>query len=57
MAPSAILPEPSPASRPLVKPWSRPPQTQEDLDWAPLTTIDLSRFDELGGKQELAKQL
>jgi isopenicillin N synthase-like dioxygenase len=41
----------------LVKAWSRPQHTKEDLDWAPLTTIDLSRFDEPGGKQELAAQL
>ena len=44
-------------NRILTKPWSRPKQTTEDLDWAPLATIDLSRFDEPGGKQELAKQL
>lgn len=37
--------------------WNRPKETSEDLDWAPLATIDLSRFDEPGGKQELAKQL
>jgi isopenicillin N synthase-like dioxygenase len=41
----------------LVKPWSRPAPTKEDLDWAPLAQIDLSRFDEPGGKQELAQQL
>jgi isopenicillin N synthase-like dioxygenase len=41
----------------LVKPWSRPALTNEDLDWAPLAQIDLSRFDEPGGKQELAQQL
>jgi gibberellin 2-oxidase len=40
-----------------VKPWSRPAPTKKDLDWAPLAQIDLSRFDEPGGKQELAKQL
>jgi hypothetical protein len=41
----------------LVKPWSRPAPTKEDLAWAPLVKIDLSRFDEPGGKQELAQQL
>jgi len=41
----------------LVKPWSRPAPTNEDLDWAPLAEIDLSRFYEPGGKQELARQL
>ncbi|KAI8317689.1 Aldehyde dehydrogenase [Colletotrichum sp. SAR11_240] len=57
MAPSAVSPPPSTTSTLLVKPWSRPQETKEDLDWAPLTTIDLSRFDEPGGKQDLAKQL
>lgn len=44
-------------NRILVKPWTRPSPTSEDLDWAPLVKIDLSKFDEPGGKQELAKQL
>ncbi|KAF5498733.1 Aldehyde dehydrogenase [Colletotrichum fructicola] len=57
MAPSAVSPLPSSTGTLLVKPWSRPQETKEDLDWAPLTTIDLSRFDEPGGKQDLAKQL
>ncbi|KAH8898128.1 gibberellin 2-oxidase [Thozetella sp. PMI_491] len=41
----------------LVKPWSRPKVTAEDLDWAELPKIDLSKFDEVGGKQELANEL
>ncbi|KAK7698332.1 hypothetical protein SLS64_012697, partial [Diaporthe eres] len=41
----------------LIKPWSRPKQTSEGLDWAELPKLDLSRFDEPGGKQELAGQL
>lgn len=59
MAPSATEPISQLASSDgvLVKPWSRPAPTKEDLDWAPLVKIDLSRFDEPGGKQELAKQL
>lgn len=40
----------------LIKPWSRPKQTREDLDWAELPKLDLSRFDEPGGKQQLADQ-
>ena len=40
-----------------IEKWSRPEPTKEDLDWAPLATIDLSKFDEPRGKQELAKQL
>ena len=60
MAPIAIeQPESqsSGAKQPLIKPWARPRQTSEDLDWADLPTIDLSRFDEPGGKQALARDL
>ncbi|EXJ93280.1 hypothetical protein A1O1_01672 [Capronia coronata CBS 617.96] len=57
MAPVAIQEPVADTSRILVKPWSRPAPTSEDLEWAPLAKIDLSRFDEPGGKQELAKQL
>lgn len=41
----------------LIKPWSRPKPTSEELDWAELPKLDLSRFDQPGGKQELADQL
>jgi gibberellin 2-oxidase len=60
MAPSAterVDSQTTSSGRILVKPWSRPKPTSEDLEWAPLVKIDLSRFDEPGGKQELAKQL
>jgi len=40
-----------------VKPWNRPAQTKEELDWAPLRIIDLSTFDEPGGKEKLAAEL
>ncbi|KAI1080377.1 Clavaminate synthase-like protein [Whalleya microplaca] len=33
------------------------PVTAEDLDWAELITLDLSLYDQPGGKQELVKQL
>jgi len=33
------------------------PETKEDLDWADLPTVDLSKFDNEEGKQELAKVL
>ncbi|KAL4899217.1 hypothetical protein BDW74DRAFT_183960 [Aspergillus multicolor] len=56
MAPSAVQ-EPTPTEPIQVKSWSRPPPTSEELDWAPLAKIDLSRFDEPGGKQALAAQL
>ncbi|KAJ4366479.1 hypothetical protein N0V83_008115 [Neocucurbitaria cava] len=57
MAPGATETITQATNKVLVKPWSRPQHTKEELEWAPLTTIDLSRFDEPGGKQELAKQL
>ncbi|KAI1204515.1 Clavaminate synthase-like protein [Annulohypoxylon truncatum] len=41
----------------LVKPWSRPAKTSEQLEWAELPKIDLSLFDNPDGKQELAQQL
>lgn len=56
MAPSAIEEHTLPETIP-IKPWSRPEPTRENIDWAPLVEIDLSHFDEPGGKQELAKQL
>lgn len=43
--------------KPLVKPWVRPNKTSEDLEWADLPKIDLSLFDQPGGKQELANHL
>ncbi|PTB35173.1 hypothetical protein M441DRAFT_94014 [Trichoderma asperellum CBS 433.97] len=33
------------------------PETAHELDWADLVTLDLSQFEELGGKARLAKQL
>lgn len=57
MAPGLVEPALQASNKLPIEPWSRPKQTNENLDWAPLATIDLSRFDEPGGKQELAKQL
>jgi hypothetical protein len=57
MASSAISSQVPAADRIPIKPWSRPQPTIEDLDWATLPKIDLSRFDEPGCKQELASQL
>ncbi|KAJ5773051.1 hypothetical protein N7457_007947 [Penicillium paradoxum] len=56
MAPAALVDQP-PTEKVPIKPWVRPSPTEEKLDWAPLVEIDLSRFDEPGGKEELAKQL
>jgi gibberellin 2-oxidase len=57
MAPGLVEPKFQVPTKLSIEPWSRPKQTEEDLDWAPLATIDLARFDEPGGKQELAQQL
>lgn len=32
------------------------PETSESLDWADLRTLDLSKFDQPGGKQELVDE-
>ncbi|KAK1223450.1 hypothetical protein PQX77_013689, partial [Marasmius sp. AFHP31] len=48
---------PVPVSAFDVKPWTRPAETTEPLDWAPLKTIDLSVFDQPGGKEKLAEDL
>ncbi|KAI2747062.1 hypothetical protein DTO012A8_9901 [Penicillium roqueforti] len=37
--------------------YSQVPETTFDLDWADLATLDLSLFDQPGGKEQLAKQL
>lgn len=57
MAPGLIETTAQLSDRVPIETWNRPKQTNVNLDWAPLATIDLSRFDEPGGKQELAKQL
>lgn len=40
-----------------LSPYEQVPETREKLDWAELATLDLSLFDQPGGKEELAKQL
>ncbi|KAK7045449.1 hypothetical protein VNI00_007702 [Paramarasmius palmivorus] len=44
-------------TKPQVETWNSPPATTATLDWAPLQTIDISKFDAPGGKQELANEL
>ncbi|KAM0283169.1 hypothetical protein ACHAQH_002651 [Verticillium albo-atrum] len=46
--PSAVQPE-----RPLTLPqWNRPEKTKEELPWADIKIIDLSKFDQPGGKKK-----
>jgi hypothetical protein len=47
--PSAISPE--------LPQWKRPAKTSVALDWADISVIDLSTFDEPGGKEKLAEEL
>jgi len=51
--------ETSTTSRPLGKipQYTQLPETNHELDWADLATLDLSKFDTQSGKKELAKQL
>lgn len=37
--------------------WERPAKTAHDLPWADIKILDLSTFDEPGGKQKLAEEL
>ncbi|KAJ3466699.1 hypothetical protein MRS44_004263 [Fusarium solani] len=41
----------------LIDRYEQVPVTKENLDWAELATLDLSLFDQPGGKEELVKQL
>lgn len=37
--------------------WQRPQKTKENLPWADIKVLDLSKFDQPGGKHELAEEL
>ena len=37
--------------------YTQVPESKFDLEWADLVTLDLSKFDQPGGKQALAQQL
>ena len=50
--PSATHQEP-----PVIPQWKRPEKTREKLDWADIKVIDLSTFDEPGGKEKLVEEL
>ncbi|KAH6662599.1 2OG-Fe(II) oxygenase superfamily protein [Halenospora varia] len=50
--PSAISKEPLPLPA-----WKRPASTTSQLPWADISVIDISTFDEPGGKERLAEQL
>ncbi|SPO07421.1 probable iron/ascorbate family oxidoreductases [Cephalotrichum gorgonifer] len=41
----------------IVNRYEHTPETKEDLDWAELITLDLSLYEQAGGKEELVKQL
>jgi hypothetical protein len=50
--PSAVTPEPVSLPR-----WKRPAKTEVDLPWVDISVIDISTFNEPGGKKKLAQQL
>jgi hypothetical protein len=50
--PSAISSERLPFPK-----WERPAPTDVGLPWADIAVIDISTFDEPGGKEKLAEQL
>ncbi|KAI0005603.1 hypothetical protein F4779DRAFT_49631 [Xylariaceae sp. FL0662B] len=41
----------------VIERYEQVPVTKEDLDWAELVTLDLSLYEQPGGKEELVKQL
>jgi hypothetical protein len=51
------MPSATYAGPPSIPKWKRPGHTTEKLDWADIQVIDLSTFDEPGGKQQLAEEL
>ncbi|KAF2649417.1 2OG-Fe(II) oxygenase superfamily protein [Lophiostoma macrostomum CBS 122681] len=50
--PAVIIPEPPPIPK-----WKRPAKTEQELEWADIKVIDLSKFDQPGGRKELAEEL
>ncbi|KAF6820866.1 flavonol synthase [Colletotrichum musicola] len=50
--PSAVSPEPAPLPK-----WQRPAKTAQDLPWADIKVIDIGKFDQPGGKKQLAEEL
>jgi len=57
MAPSVAQLDSTDPSKLEIPPYQRPAETQEDLEWAPLVEINISRFNEPGEKQKLAAKL
>lgn len=46
-----------PSAVPELPKWQRPQKTKQDLPWADIKVLDLSKFGEPDGKQELAEEL
>jgi len=57
MAPSVAQLDSTDPSNLEIPPYQRPAETQENLEWAPLVEINISRFNEPGEKQKLAAKL
>jgi isopenicillin N synthase-like dioxygenase len=54
---SVLTQDPKQYSFEALEPYVHPPETKEALPWSELVTLDLSDFDQPGGKERLAKQL
>ena len=58
MSPTEVTTSPTSVERlGKIPQYTQVPETVHELDWADLATLDLSKFDTPGGKQELAQQL
>ncbi|WRT68170.1 uncharacterized protein IL334_005145 [Kwoniella shivajii] len=57
MSPIAVHETAAMPVKPATVPYSQTPETTADLEWAELVNLDLSTFDQPGGKEALAKQL
>lgn len=44
-------------NKPELPKWQRPEKTKHDLPWADIKIIDLSTFNDAGGKEKLAAEL
>jgi len=51
------MPSATTETLPPLRRWERPSKTAHQLDWADIKVIDISTFDEPGGKEKLAEEL
>ncbi|TDZ36614.1 UPF0676 protein [Colletotrichum spinosum] len=51
------MPSAASSEKPILPKWQRPAKTKHELRWADVKVIDMSKFDEPGGKKRLAEEL